>query len=330
MLGESEHALVKETYLSSRKVKNEFESDGDLARIYGTANAGATEKTYANSFTYTPDGRIEKLKLGNGLWENAKFNTRLQVTELALGHGPGSGDLWQLGYEYGELNTDGTVNIAKNTGNVARQTLSFNGLAQPLVQSYKYDPLSRITEARETFGTGGAAPQTWKQTFGYDRYGNRTSFTQDIGGQQLQINNLTLPTIDANTNRFAANQGYVFDKNGNLKNDPVNGNRQFAFNGDNKQSEVRDANGALIGKYFFDGEGRRVKKVVPSTGETTVFVYSSGKLIAEYSTAVPPQSPTTNYTVTDQLGSPRVLVNSLGEVGRPRAISFSVRKPART
>jgi hypothetical protein len=73
-----------------------------------------------------------------------------------------NGDLWKLGYEYGELNTDGTtVNTAKNTGNVAKQTLSFSGLAQPFVQAYKYDSLYRLTEARETSNGN----QTWKQSF---------------------------------------------------------------------------------------------------------------------------------------------------------------------
>ena len=41
---------------------------------------------------------------------------------------------------------------------------------------------------------------------------------------------------------------------------------------------------------------------------------SGGGLAAEYSTAPPEANPTTKWTVTDQLGSPRVLVNSLGEV----------------
>ena len=79
-------------------------------------------------------------------------------------------------------------------------------------------------------------------------------------------------------------------------------------------------NGNKIAEYFFDGEGKRVKKKVFDEGdpvnptEETVFVYSNGKLIAEYSTAQPPPNPTTSYTATDQLGSPRVITNSLGEV----------------
>jgi hypothetical protein len=31
----------------------------------------------------------------------------------------------------------------------------------------------------------------------------------------------------------------------------------------------------LIGQYYFDGDGKRVKKVVPN-GETTIFVYDAG------------------------------------------------------
>lgn len=302
-------ALVQETYPSGRVVKNEFEPDGDLMRIFGKATPSAPERSYANSFSYTPDGRIERLKLGNGLWERAAFNSRMQVTELNLGWGL-NGDLWKLGYQYGEIDGNGNLDTTRNTGNVARQTLSFNGLTHPFVQSYKYDSLYRITEAKETAN----GQQTWIQNWGYDRYGNRTAFSQNIGGQQMAVNNLTFPTIDPASNRFQTNpdQGYDYDENGNLTEDPTNAGRTFVFNGDNKQTEVRDATGVPIGQYFYDGEGRRVKKV--TAAETTVFVYSNGKLIAEYSTATPPPQPTTNWTVTDQLGSPRVLVNSMGDV----------------
>jgi len=65
-------------------------------------------------------------------------------------------------------------------------------------------------------------------------------------------------------------------------------------------------------QYYYDGAGKRVKKVTDF--ETTIFVYSAGKLAAEYSTQTPPANPTINYTVTDQLGSPRVLTDKYGTV----------------
>lgn len=129
--------------------------------------------------------------------------------------------------------------------------------------------------------------------------------------------------IDPADNRIDS-PGYDFDKNGNLITDGEN--RHFAFNADNKQREVRDANNNLVGEYFYDGEGKRVKKVTygPTT-ETTVFVYSGGKLVAEYSSEAPPQNPTTNYTVTDLLGSPRLLLNSIGDTKKTRKRASTLR-----
>jgi RHS repeat-associated protein len=293
-------------------VKNEFESGGDLMRIYGKANANAVERTYASGFSYTADGKIQRLRLGNGRWESAKFNERLQVTELALGTSDGDGSLWKLKYDYGELASNGTVDTTKNTGNIAKQTLSFNGLTNPLVQTYKYDSLYRLTEARETSNSN----QTWKEAFNYDRYGNRLGHDKFVGTTQLVLDNKTHPTIDPSTNRFNPNQGYVYDKNGNLTDDAEG--RTFIFNGENKQRYVVQS-GKNVGEYFYDGEGKRVKKKVyeldgVSVKEETVFVYSAGKLVAEYSTKSPPPNPTTSYTATDQLGSPRVITDSNGQV----------------
>lgn len=59
-----------------------------------------------------------------------------------------------------------------------------------------------------------------------------------------------------------------------------------------------------------------MKKIVPATGETTVFVYdASGKSVAEYSTIVEtPQNAKIRYLTTDHLGSPRVLTDQHGAV----------------
>jgi hypothetical protein len=262
----------------------------------------AAEKTYANSFSYTAAGGISQMRLGNGRWETAKFNNRLQVTELGLGASSVDAETWKVNYEYGELQANGTVDAVKNTGNIAKQTLSFNGLPNPLVQAYKYDSLYRITEAKET--TNGA--QNWIQNWTYDIYGNRLTFTPNIAGNTAAVN----PTVDANTNRFTTTgTNFQYDLNGNLLRDAES--RQFTFNGDNKQTQVKDINNVVIGTYYYDGEGKRVKKVTNS--ETTIFVYSSGKLIAEYSTQLS-QNPTTSYTTTDHLGSPRVITDQLGQV----------------
>lgn len=94
--------------------------------------------------------------------------------------------------------------------------------------------------------------------------------------------------------------------------DPVaNLARTFILNGENKQITVKDSNGNNVGQYFYDGEENRVKKITNT--ETTIFVYSSVKLVAEYSTQLA-TSPSINYTTTDHLGSPRIITDELGQV----------------
>ena len=57
-----------------------------------------------------------------------------------------------------------------------------------------------------------------------------------------------------------------------------------------------------------------MKKVVPATGETTVFVYdASGKMVAEYSTVVS-SMPQVSYLTADHLGSPRINTDANGLV----------------
>ena len=295
-------ALVQETYPSGRIVKNEFESDGDLLNVTSKKSGGNVFTPYVSNFSYTASGGISQMRLGNGRWEIAKFNNRVQVTELGLGNSATDASVWKTAYEYGELDSNGNVVTAKNTGNIAKQTLTVPGTS--FTQSYKYDSLYRLKEAVEKTGT----ETNWSQVFNYDRYGNRTFLNQFIGSLNLN----TTPAVNANTNRFTSTD-FGYDKNGNVIADIdqiSNLPRQFIFNGDNKQSEVK-RDGVTIGRYFYDGEGKRIKKVTDT--ETTVFVYSSGKLIAEYSTQIS-QTPSVAYTTTDHLGTPRIITNELGQV----------------
>ncbi|MBK8812746.1 MAG: RHS repeat protein [Acidobacteria bacterium] len=220
--------------------------------------------------------------------------------------------VWKLEYKYGELES-GSVNASKNTGNIARSVTTLAGVANPIVQNYKYDPLYRLTEAGETAG----AAQNWIQNFGYDRFGNRTAFSQTLNKTSGAVQTTATPLIDQATNRFVTtNQNFRYDKNGNLTTD--GDNRGVVFNGENKQYEVKNASGQTIGRYLYDGEGKRVKKITwnsQGASETTIFVYSAGKLVAEYSdTQVPVPNKTTRYLTEDHLGTPRVITDSEGNV----------------
>lgn len=311
-------ALVSQRYPSGRIVRNEFNADGDFAKVLSLK--GGAGRTFASNFSYNPSGSVKSMLLGNGKWETAEFNNNLQLVQLGLGTSATDMSLWKVNLDYGELSADGTsVDATKNNGNIARQKITVQGLAQPFVQTYRFDSLQRLTEARETFGTQQTSEQTWKQTFGYDRFGNRTNFSQIVGTNQLQLNSQTHPTINANTNRFNDGQGYHYDFNGNLIQDAES--RKFVFNADNKQVEVKslDAYGnvtGVIGKYFYDGEGKRVKKVT-GLGEVTLFVYdAAGRLVAEYDNnfGASQQPPQTSYTTADHLNSPRVITNQSGDV----------------
>jgi RHS repeat-associated protein len=70
-----------------------------------------------------------------------------------------------------------------------------------------------------------------------------------------------------------------------------------------------DSGTGSSGTYSYDGDGRRVQRVV--NGVTTVYVYDAfGQLATEYSTA--PQTAGTRYLVTDPLGSVRMVSDGAG------------------
>jgi RHS repeat-associated protein len=294
-------AMVEQKYPSGRVVKNVLDNEGDLAIVQSKKNANSGFFHYADSFTYTAAGAVSSMQLGNGKWESTSFNSRLQPTQIALGTVQGGTDKVKLNFNYG---------TTANNGNVLSQTITVptTGTAAGFtaVQNYSYDSLNRVKSAVENIN-GNQTP-SWKQTFTFDRYGNRnfdTANTTTIPtGCAVAVCN---PQVDPATNKLI---GYQFDNSGNTKVDATN--RQFIYDGENKQVEVKDQYGASIGKYYFDGDGKRVKKI--SATETTIFVYNaSGQFVAEYSTQIS-QTPQVSYLTSDHLGSSRINTDANGNI----------------
>ena len=294
--------------------------------VQSKKDSGDFYHPYVSNFAYNAAGAVTAMKFGNGRWESTQFNSRLQPTMIGLGSGPTSQNLLKLEYSYG---------TTQNNGNILSQTITVPtvGVNPGFVaeQEYTYDSLNRIKDATETISNA----EIWKQAFVYDRYGNRnfdesetTTLIKNCGSSP----NFTVcpadarvlnPEILASNNRLKADQDgdsindYLYDTSGNTTRDAES--RKFTYDAENKQVKVETVDGsgnpvATVGKYFYDGDGRRIKKIVPSTDEVTVFVYdATGKLIGEYSTEIS-QTPKVSYTTADHLGSPRILTDENGQV----------------
>jgi RHS repeat-associated protein len=310
-------ALIEETYPSGRKVKNVLNNDGELSIVQsakcldgtpatnGTCTTQAGVWNYAQHVTRDTSGAVTKMQLGNGRWETAAYNNRQQITEIGLGTTDTTQNLLRLELDYGtNTQNNGSLREQKITVPTVGGTPGFTA-----VQTYTYDDLNRIQSATEMIGQ----TETWKQTFTIDRYGNRrfntgTGLTTTLGSCTEEVCN---PTISTATNRFTST-GYDYDENGNVTQDAEG--RDFLYDAENHQTEVKDDQDNIIGEYLYDGEGRRVKKI--SNTETTIFVYNAGgTLVAEYSTVVASsEDAQVSYLTTDHLGSPRVITNDNGEV----------------
>ncbi len=125
------------------------------------------------------------------------------------------------------------------------------------VQNYTYDSLNRLKSAEETI----SSQTSWKQTFTFDRYGNRNfdeANTTFAGFDKLCNGNTGLcselrkrlnPSINTSNNRLNTSEDYAFDSSGNTTGDPDD--RTFIYDAENKQVEVKDSLNATIGQYHY-------------------------------------------------------------------------------
>ena len=179
-----------------------------------------------------------------------------------------------------------------------RQTITAPGLS--LTPDYCYDSLNRLSSANENSGAN------WSQTYGYDRFGNRW-VSASTGYTLSSLTPTSGGAFNTGSNRLFAS-GY--DTAGNQTSDAQS--RTFEYDGENRQTKFNNT----AGQYFYDGDGRRVKKI-DSSGITVLVYNAGGQLIAEYhSDPVPPAAGGggTSYLTSDHLGSTRVVTKSDGTV----------------
>jgi RHS repeat-associated protein len=282
-------------YSDRRTVSYSFDSANRLSSLNSNSTSYAAAASVSN-ISYASHDALSSETYGNGLVHAISYNSRLQPTEIKLGTSGSPTSIVDLTYSYGST---------ANNGNV--QSIAYSGGGLSYTQSFSYDSLNRLSTATETSGS----TTNWSQTNGYDQYGNRWI---DYGGGSHNL------SFSSTTNRITTS-GFSYDSAGNLTNDTIH---SYTFDAENKIVKV-DSNPAFV----YDGVGQRVKKLI---GENTRFAYGiGGQLIAEFNSssgaltkeyiygasglaaAIEP-SGGTKYTTIDNLGSPRIVTNSSGNV----------------
>jgi RHS repeat-associated protein len=256
------------TYPSGRVVQQSVDPIGRLCAVAQTSTScSSNTNPFASGFAYNTASETTGFNYGNGVVATFGYSPdRLQLTSIT--DVKGASTLFSLSYAYGAAGA--------NNGQIAGIT---DNVDNGRTVNYTYDNLSRLNTAVTVGSTNYAK---WGLSFTYDRYGNRTAQTVTSGtGPSNSV------TVSATTNRITTS-GYSYDASGNMTND---GSNTLTYDGENRTITSSGSLGS--GTYTYDGNGLRVKKVSGST--TTVSIYSSGKIIAEYLNGAAPSSPTNEY-----------------------------------
>lgn len=344
------------TYPSGHVVNYNYDNAGRLAdadstHLAFTGNLGdgaTTPRTYSRGIIYDAAGRMTKEQFGTttAIFNKLFYNSRGQLAEMRAGTtytGP-----TDTGSERGAIinyysdncwgmcgGSNSTTAMTDNNGNLKKQQIEVPGSGGFAVQWFAYDSLNRLQAANEIWhnNSNNTDSEIWKQTYVYDRYGNRTINTNTsatYGG----VNNLGFD-VETGTNRLLgpgetnvaeASRSMRYDAAGNLWKDTYDGSAVTrAYDAENRMTSETQANNYVAGAYIYDGDGRRVKRNVG--GVETWQVYGiGGELIAEYGANTVASSPEKEYgyrngqllitaTVTTGWGSAPTLHDNPIQVG---------------
>jgi len=266
------------TYPSGRTVTSTYDSMGRTNSVTGTLGDGIN-RTYATGIIYDAGSRMTQEQFGTTtpIYNKLFYTSRGQLAEIREGLSPNNSN-WERG---AIINFYGSCwgmcagqSMPINNGNLLRQEHWIQNESGQVIgvptQEFDYDSLNRLRWAKE-----GA---TWKQQYSYDRYGNRLIDQGNTFGDGIPKPDFGL---DTNTNRLTAPTGYTmgYDAVGNLTNDTYTGQGQRIYDAENRMKQAWANNQWQT--YSYDGDGRRVKRLV--NGNETWHVYGlDGKLLAEY------------------------------------------------
>lgn len=267
--------------------------------------------TVDSSVGYWPTGALRKLTLGNGLYETAAYNNRLQPCHMNVNSSGGyytkctdsvSGNFQDFSYGFNLGSSD--------NGNVA----SWSATGKQLFpnRSYQYDALNRLQSmsAPENLCSG----LSWT----IDPWGNRTD--QTVTGGNCYALHASVNTKNQLVD--PVNNKYQYDAAGNMIQDA---SYTYTYDAENRIIQLVDSGGYAT-TFVYDPLGRRVawtllgqtlnsvydlagNVLFDAQGEAqgsnwvTAYIYFGGLLRALY------KNSTTYFVHADHLGSTRLITD---------------------
>ncbi len=187
--------------------------------------------------------------------------------------------LLDLTYDYNRNNSNGSL-----SGKTGHLTKILNNLDHNKDREYQFDAIGRLTVAK------GKATNQWTQTYGYDRFGNRTS----VAATGTAADNSTMPTDGIPTLAFntASNRittaGFLYDSAGNqtraLAEDAMTWVK-YEYDAANRLQNVKkdDANLTLLQAFVYGSTNAKLIDYDPlGTGRNTFYASVGGTVLTEY------------------------------------------------
>jgi RHS repeat-associated protein len=295
--------LTSEKYPSG-KVYNY--SVDDYGRLQTVADA---QRTYLSSVSFTNQGLLNQMNLGNGTSESFDYNERFQMKSQSLNKG--SQVLQKYDYGYGKVDlATGTIDATKNNGQLGRIE-SFIGTEKQSQQRFDYDSIGRLSESREYRGATNTL--TYKEHFDFDRFGNlyRKAANNSTTGQANPLAYTPIEETDISkaTNRFTSGTNTTYNEAGMVVGDNKFRSMNFAYDANGRQVKATKANVADAWSVY-DALGNRVATKVNDVWQFVIYD-AFGKLVAEYGTQGEGLGGV-SYVFQDWQGSVRASVNNNG------------------
>ena len=233
------------------------------------AGNGEASRDIVSSVAYNEFGQMTQMQRGNGTATSYTYDTKGRLEEL-LTTAHHNDQYWKVQDVRYEFKTDNSIAAVENTPDVDP-----NGAASATIgYEYDYDGLNRLVHAKGSYENAPSVgdPVLKKYELGYQfaKNGNLagktvydpdTSTATDQWDYSYSNHAATGITTTLNGARFSMQ----YDAAGNMTRQAdaaATKAKRMAYDSANRIAEVRDDNtNAVIGRYYYDDQGFRVRKI---------------------------------------------------------------------